>query len=567
VRFVTNVYRMTLLLLFAVLSACGSSNGTQESTSVSTNSITFSSVSPDAPTPPAQTFSATVSASAVYIAILHNGAAIADASYTLSGTTAQIVVTPAAPSSLGAGDFTGAVTVTAYSCGNPDCSSLTPSNSAVVNVSYQIPPIVRFVAPYVANASTAGTVVIRGQGFQKFAVTGVLFGSTPATSFTVVSDTDILASYPALTAGSYPVQVQAPSSPATIISQATVAAIGAPNYPATTLAYPSAVSQVNHLVYDAERQALFVAVDSAGGTVLRYAYTAGAWGAPATAAVSTLSDIVLSTDGQHLLALSQSDLYQLKPDNTLAIDATTPAPAFATAGTYLKTLAVGNDGNAVVTTGIAGSTSTALYSYSACNPLYTTCSPAFSQPATTPTLDNSTAIGSADGALVTIMQGDATLTTAPSVYQYVALTDTYSATSAALNQNAVAPALSVYTPPDSTTGSARIVLSGTNASHVAVTNVYDASYTLLGTLPSTTVAVVVKPDTSRAYAFDVNGSVLTVFSYDLTTSQAGASMPQVGSGITLTNNPGSGVKMTISPDGGTLFLAGSNQIVVMPSPP
>jgi len=565
VRFITNVYRLTPLLLVAILSACGSSS-TQDNTSVSTNSISFSSASPDAPTPPAQTFTATVSAGAVYVAILHNGTAIANTSYTLTGTTAQIVVTPASPSSLGAGIFTGAVTVTAYNCGDPACSVLTPGKSQIVTVTYQIPPIVRFVAPYVATTTTAGTVVIRGQGFQKFSVTGVNFGSTPATSFTVISDTEILASYPALAAGSYPVQIQAPSSPGTIISQASVVAVNAQNYVTTTLAYPSAAPQVKKLVYDAERQALFVAVDTAtGGEILRYPFSSGSWGPVVTASINTLSDIVLSTDGQHLLALSQTALYQLTPDSTLAIDTTTPAPTFATVGAYLTTLAVGNDGNAVVTTGYAGSTSTALYAYSACNPVYTTCIPAFFQPVTTPALDNSTAIGSMDGSLITIMQGDATLTSAPSVYQYLAVADIFFATSAALNQNAIAASLSVYTPPDSTTSTTRIVLSGTNASHVAVTNVYDASYALFGTLPSTTLAVVVKPDASRAYTLDSNGPA--VLSFDLTTSQAGGPMPQVGSGITLTNSPGSGVKMAISPDGGTLFLAGDTQIVVLPSPP
>jgi hypothetical protein len=564
VRFIVNVCRAMALLCIAVLAACSGGGGSQDSTSVSTNSLSFSASSPDEPTPAAQTFTASVGADAVYVTILGEGAAIANTSYTLSGTTAQIVVTPAAPSSLGAGQFTAAVSVTAYRCGNPDCTTLTPGNSQIVNVTYQIPPIVRFVAPTVATATTAGTAIIRGQGFQKFSVTGVLFGATAATSFTVVSDTQIQASYPAFAAGNYPVQIQASGSPGTIISQANLAVVNAPSYPAATIAYPSAAPQVKHLVYDAQRQALLVAVDSAGGQILRYPFSGGAWGAAATASINSLSDLVLSTDGQHLLALAQTALYQLTPDNTLATVSTTPAPTFATAGTYFKTLAVGNDGNAVVTTGYAGSTSTALYLYAACNPLYTTCNPAFTQPATTPTLDNSTAAGSMDGSLVSIMQGDSALTSAPGVYQYLAASDSFSATGVALNQNSIAPALSVYTPPDSTTSTTRIVLSGTDASNAAVINVYDGSYTLLGTLPATTLAVAVKPDASRAYTFD---ATLQVLSFDLTANPAGGVFPQVGSGTTLAGDPGTGVKMAISPDGGTLFLAGSTQVVVQPSPP
>jgi hypothetical protein len=564
VRFMVNVFRVIALLFIAVLAGCSSGGGSQVSTSVSTNSLAFSVASPDEPTPAAQTFTATVGADAVYVTILGQGTAITNTSYTLTGATAQVVVTPASPSSLGAGQFTAAVSVTAYSCGNPACTTLLPGNSQVVSVSYQIPPIVRFVAPYVATATTAGTAIIRGQGFQKFSVTGVQFGSAAATSFTVVSDTQIQASYPALAAGTYPVQIQVPSSPATIISQANLAVVNASSYPAATLAYPSAAPQVKHLLYDAQRQAVLVAVDSAGGEILRYPFSGGAWGTAATASINGLSDLVLSTDGQHLLALAQTALSQLTPDSTLATVSSTPAPTFATAGTYFKTLAVGNDGNAVVTTGYAGSTSTALYVYNACNPLYTTCTPAFTQPATTPTLDNSTAVGSMDGSLVTIMQGDAALTSAPAVYRYLAASDNFAATGVALNQNSIAPALSVYTPPDSTTSTTRIVLSGTNASNVAVINVYDGSYTLLGTLPASTLAVVVKPDASRAYTFD---AALQVLSFDLTANPAGGAFPQVGSGTTLAGDPGSGVKMAISPDGGTLFLAGSTQIVVQPSPP
>jgi hypothetical protein len=565
VRLVANVCRVTALLFISVLSACGSGGGgTQASTTVSTNSIFFSPSSPDAPTPTAQTLTATFSTGTVYVTILGNGPAIASTSYTLTDSTAQIVVNPPSPSGLGAGIFVGTVTITAYGCGDPSCSTLTPGNSQIVNVTYQIPPIIRFVAPYVATANSAGTVIIRGQGFQKFPISDVTFGGTAATAFTVISDTEILTSYPPLAAGSYPVQIQAPSSPGTIISQANLVAVDAPSYAATTIAYPSAAPQVKKLVYDAERQALLVAVDTAGGEILRYPFSGSAWGSPATTSINTLSDIALSTDGQHLLALSQTDLYQLKPD-TFATDTTTPAPTFVTTGTYFNSLAVGNDGNAVVTTGYAGSTSTALYVYAACNPIYTTCNPAFSQPPTTPTLDNSTAVASLDGSLIAIMQGDPALTSTPGVYQYIAALDTFSATSVALKQNSIAPALSVYMPPNSTSSTTRIVLSGTNASNASVTNVYDASYTLLGTLPSSTLAVVVKPDASRAYTFDSTAS--QILSFDLTASPAGGAFPQVGSGTTPAGNPGTGLKMAISPDGGTLFLAGSTQIVVQPSPP
>lgn len=536
-RFVASARRVSALLIIAVLSACGSGGGGQQSsTSISTNDVSFSAASPDAPTPPAQILTATIDPETVYVAVLHNGAAIASVTHSLSGNTAQIVVAPASPGVLGAGVFKGTITVTGYRCADPACSRLVSGNSQIVNVAYQIPPVVRFVAPYVGVAGTADTAVIRGQGFQKFTVQGVTFGATAATTFTVVSDTEIRASYPVLTAETYPVQIQASTSPGAITSLANLVVVNAPAYAATTLAYPSAAPLVQALRYDAERQALLVAVNS--GQVLRYAY-AGAWAVPTTAAVGNLSDIALSTDGQQLLALSQTALTQTDPA-TLAAVTVTPAPALAS-GVFLKNLAVANDGNAVVTTGYNGSSNTQTY-------LYATRSPAFSQPATAPSLDNSTPGGSADGSLIVLAQGSSALASATGVYRYLAASQTFSVTGVSLNQNSVAPALD--------RAATRIVLNGTN--------VYDAGYNLLGTLPSTTLAVVVKPDATRAYTFDSTAS--QVLSFNLTASPVDGAFQQVGA-TAPAGDPGTGVRMAISPDGGSLFLAGNNQIAVQPAPP
>ena len=218
----------------------------------------------------------------------------------------------------------------------------------------------------------------------------------------------------------------------------------------------------------------------------------------------------------------------------------TPAPALA-ADVFLKNLAVANDGNAVVTTGYNGSSNTQTY-------LYATRSPAFSQPATAPSMDNSTPGGSADGSSIVLAQGSPALASATGVYRYLAASQTFSVTGVSLNQNSIAPALD--------RAATRIVLNGTN--------VYDAGYNFLGTLPSTTLAVVVKPDATRAYTFD---SAVQVLSFDLTASPAGGAFPQVESGTAPAGDPGTGVRMAISPDGGTLFLAGNNQIAIQPAPP
>jgi hypothetical protein len=181
--------------------------------------------------------------------------------------------------------------------------------------------------------------------------------------------------------------------------------------------------------------------------------------------------------------------------------------------------------------------------------LYSARSAAFTAPRTTLGLDNATARAAADGSTIAVVQGDPALGSAPAVYRYTASTQAFSAAGVTLNQNAVAPALD--------RSATRIVLNGTH--------VYDSGFQLLGTLPATTLAVAVRPDATRAYTFDSAASQIR--SFDLTANAAGAEFPQVGSPIAPAGDPGSGVKMAISPDGGTLFLAGSNQVVVQPSPP
>lgn len=564
----------------AALSACGGGGTAQQAiTSTSLNSIVFTATSPDAPTatPSSKTFTATVSPGTIYLTILHNATQIDNVSYTISGTTATITVTPASPASLGAGVFNSTITVTGYSCADPTCSQPVSGNTQIVNVSYQIPPIVRFVAPYVATANTAGTVIIRGQGFQQFSVAGVSFVSgattTTASSFTVLSDTEIEASYPALSAGTtYAVTIQAPTSPGTIISEANLTAVSPPGYTPASIAYPSGTPQVGKLLYDAARKALLVA-DATSDKVLRYDFSGGTW--ISSQAITGLSDIGFSGDGSQLLAVSSNAVNPLdnavNPLNptTLALGTAVIAPTPATAGTVLKNIAMGNDGSAVVTTGLPPSTSTGLYIYNACNSYSITnslCTPGFPnpQPANIPALDNSTAVASEDGSLISILQGDSTQTSPPYVYQYAAASDTFSAVNVLLNQNSIAPAVSVYTPANSTTSTTRLVLSGTDVNNNSVINVYDGSYNLFGTLPGTTLAVALYQTATNVYAFTYDSASSQVLRYDLTTSLGGGAYSPVTSKTV--PNPGAGVRMAISPDGGNIFLAGSSQIVVL-SPP
>ena len=79
--------------------------------------------------------------------------------------------------------------------------------------------------------------------------------------------------------------------------------------------------------------------------------------------------------------------------------------------------------------------------------------------------------------------------------------------------------------------------------------------------PGNPAAVALSPDGTRAYQY-VSGTLLRTFDV----SSPDQSVSEIGSGTVLPSDPGANPVMTISPDGGTLFIAGADAIVVVPAP-
>jgi hypothetical protein len=95
-------------------------------------------------------------------------------------------------------------------------------------------------------------------------------------------------------------------------------------------------------------------------------------------------------------------------------------------------------------------------------------------------------------------------------------------------------------------------------------NVHGTNFELFGTLPTTTLAVAVKSDGTRAYTYD--SAAAGILAFDISANIDEAAYTALGPPVPLAGDPGSGVRMTISPDGNTLFLAGNNQVVIQPAP-
>ena len=533
--------RVAGVLLAASLAACSSGGGGDEDqptrTQVSTNALRFSAASPSAATPASQTVTATFGENVANVGIIHTGPAIADVSWTVTGRTAVITVVPSTPSSNGAGLFEGAIAVTGYFCADAACSRVDAGNTERIAVDYQISPVVSYVTPYVGVAGVAGTAVIRGIGFGGFAIQGVRFGTTAATATAVVGATEILANYPALPAGTYPIGLDISCHEGPVPSTANLIVLDPIAQTAQTLAHPAATTVVRQLVYDAERAALLVATDANGGSVVRYPYAAGAWGAPATASIPALQDIALTTNGASVLALSTTRMTHLDP-TSLTAGTAVDAPSLA-ANNFLKNLAVVNDNRAIVTTGIAASQATALYGYTVDTATFTLLST---------TLNNATPGVAGNGALMGLVQGDPSLTAPPSFYTFVASSAAFAGTSLAINQNGIPPLLD----RDAT----RLVLNGRT--------VYSLDLTLLGRLPDTTLAVALRQDGKRVYTYDsAAGGIMT---FDISATNNSNPYPQLGATVPLAGDPGSAPRMIISADGATLFIAGSTQVVIQPTP-
>lgn len=239
-----------------------------------------------------------------------------------------------------------------------------------------------------------------------------------------------------------------------------------------------------------------------------------------------------------MLAVTRTALVPTDP-STLAPGTSIAAPSLPS-GTFLKALGVTNDDRALLTTGRSESAVSPLYLYSGRQATLTQLNTS---------LNNATPAAAASGSSMIFIQGTSATTTAPPVILFSTSSAQFEPTSASLTQNAV--------PPVVDRNGTRAVLNGRN--------VYGPNFALFGTLPTTTAAATVKPDGTRAYTYDPDAGGIRTFNISTARDNGGA-YPDVGSTVPLAGDPGANPRMTISLDGNTLFIAGSTQLIVQPTP-
>lgn len=519
-----------------LLSSCsaGEEGTTLPVISFQKNVIAFNSTGPDDSTPPSQTLSGTFNHSAIYMAALTEGTAVERVNYSLAGKVATISVQPKSPAELGPGMHSSRITVFGQICANSTCSQLATGPAEFINVSYAIPQVIREVSPYVVQEQSTGSVIIHGAGFGKFTVNGVTFGGFPASGFSVVDDTRIQATYPPLATGRYGIQIQASDAPVQARSDAELVVIAPTAFVATTIPYPTPAPAITRILYDAERNALLLVTSQNGGELLRFRHAGDDWSVADVISINALRDIALTANGRFLLAVTDTGIVSLDAESlaTVAIWDASLAGGVAFSG-----IAVTNDGSALLTTTAGINNSSLLYFLDPRTGVF----------ASSISLNNAIPVASGDGSQVVMAQQDATGASTPSLYQYVASSMSLSAATLSINRNSRRPALDH--------SGTRLVLNGLA--------VYDGSYTLVGTLPDTTLATVLSPDGTRVYGYD--SAAASVLAYDtVTATPAGAFLETVDTYSVGTGDPGSEPGITISPAGDAVFVAGLDNIMVIP---
>ena len=552
--------------------ATGSAPNSGQQFIVSPTNLSFSAPTPLSGTPPVRTVMATVSAptsATLFARVVVTGDAVASVDVTvLSAIQARLTIHPASPS-IGTGNHASVITVIACNA-DPGCSGAQiPTSPATINVGYQVgvvTPPPESLAPSVGTASVAGNVVLRGTGFTP--VNSVSFGGTPAVEFTVMSDSEIRATYPALAAGALPISLSAGTVPVPFNQSLTLVPAG--TLAAATLAYTTPPQNMRGLAFDPVTQTLFVGVGLSTPTsnqLSAYTFANGAWQLTQSPTVANLRNLALSLDGTRLLAITDTTVVDLVPA-TLVAQATTTLTAVA--DPFLKGIVATNDGQAFITSSSSSPTPGQHFLYNVA--LHTFTGPLNSYSfAETGGPDN--------GTRAVLVQGGLAL----AVQQYSASTGLVSATPLALaHSHPVAGRVENINLPAFDRDGNRMLVAGFNGGTFHA--VYDANFAELGRVPSSdlvsgtpvnTAAYAVSPDATRAYILQIGAGICRVRAFDLRTPPgAGALYPEItatGFPINLSPSCPAGqfdtpIRILVNPPGDTLFIAGNVSIRVVRLP-
>ena len=415
-------------------------------------------------------------------------------------------------------------------------SSTTPGvQSATLTVTLNIDyPHALTVSPNVAVTGATEEFILRGWGFSGLTSQILYCGAQAATSYTVLSDVEVRATCPALAAGNY--EMRFDDTLGVVRDHPSLYVEGTVGYIDEVIASTGTKSRI---IYDAVQKAIYMANtedDRLDRLTYNDAITVGSKWVADNTAINGMASIALATDGSYMYAVRDNlpGGYVTKIDIPNILQNYSVSVGGARISNNLAFL---SGGEALVTFGPNAS------SYSPLRFKHGAASGSLN-----PVMENAVVGATRDGRRAIVASKDAT-PAADVYYHDSALAPTMnpaSMVSAGLSRNADIIS-------SDRTGTKWIF------DHV---DVYTDQFILLGSLPVTTLASIMSHDGTIAFTVDSGG---TVRKFDLTSVTAQL-FTEIGTGTVLAATPGANPVMTISHDGGRLFIAGDQNVVIITSP-
>jgi DNA-binding beta-propeller fold protein YncE len=313
------------------------------------------------------------------------------------------------------------------------------------------------------------------------------------------------------------------------------------------------------LIYDDERKSIYL-IDNDRNRIEAYRFAGiTPWAAePApfvgspSASLGGNNVMAFSPDGTEILKTSQDRLWRVDPatGGSFAQNGAVPVAPVVASSASLNFIAFANDGSAIGNTNDVGG-GTSLYRYDMLAQKLAALS-------TDAVMANRDVFASGDGSTLVIA------TIEPLNLASLKPVITYDASTGAFTTRASITTGDTHVTMDRA-ASRMILVSSKGTSADQRISVYDHSFNELGKLPAPLQGVVITPDGTKAFAYSAGTG--TIRKFDLTSPTVGGFFPEVGGGTPVPDTLGAFfLQMTISADGGSLFLAGNQKVVVMPAP-
>lgn len=439
---------------------------------------------------------------------------------TATGNTAGWHIDQTELAGLANGSYTATIDFTSS-------TGVAPAQAQVtLNVNF---PKLDLVTPFSSSTNLSREIVLHGSGFNSITSQTVLFGGQASgNALKKVSDSEIRITHPVYTsAQSLAINIEnglnlpRDNVAFEIVAQPTV----------STVELTTATGDKSSLYYHPVRKALMYG-DITHSEIVVFEFNGSSW-TKSTQAVTGLRDIAISSDGNEVLALTDTvvthyDAYTLAlvKSSDIAVAANLIGGTFPS-GTYLNGIEMTNDGNMLLSARNSGGGATPMYLYySASGGFY-----GFGN------VSNTILAGAGNGSLVVVGS-----TASPAeVIRYYYTSD-----------------LKLYESLQSMTVTS--VATNLLGNRMAFNNtIYDGTLNDWGTIAEAIAGF--SPDGKQTYGFDQTNNNVVI--YDSSISAGGGPLSSVGTLSLGTANIGTPSQIISRDDGTVLFVAGANSIVVL----